>query len=266
MISVFGGRGFIGSAFRKHCSDVIYSVPRNIPYPASGSDILYLISTTDNYNVWGDIHLDVQTNLVWLLKVLEQVNPQQTFNFISSWFALYPKGFYSATKLCAEHLIRSYCETRKIPYRILRLANVYGPGDAGCSQKKNAMQWLVGKVRRGEDVSLYGGGSTVRDYLHVTDAVRAIDLCIRNAPKNVTLNVGSGKKYRLRKIIEYAKEVTGSCSQIIDIAPSDFHKQVQINEHSWDVSPLTELGFRQKITLKQGVRELCQLNGTRSET
>jgi nucleoside-diphosphate-sugar epimerase len=269
MISIFGGTGFIGTEFRKHCSDITFCVPRNSILP-TGKEILYLISTTDNYGVWDDMHRDVQTNLVHLLQVLQHVRPGDTFNFVSSWFVYGsgamparetdpcdPKGFYSITKYAAEQLIRSFCETRGVNYRIFRLANVYGIGDKGCSQKKNAMQWLVGKVARGEDVQLYHGGNTIRDYLHVEDAARAIDCCIREAPLNSITNIGSGKHYKLSRIIEYAKQISGSRSHVIAIEPTTFHRQVQTKDFAMDVSKLKSYGFRRKVTMEQGIRGLC---------
>lgn len=268
MISVFGASGFVGANFVNHSNHKTRSIPRENCWPES-SDVLYLISTTHNYNVFDNPLLDIKTNLIHLMNVLTTLTPEHTFNFVSSWFvygrewgressSCYPKGFYSITKYCAEQLIESYCTTHKIPYRIFRLANVYGPGDHNSSQKKNAMQWLVNKVKRGEGVELYYGGNSARDYIHVRDVVRALDLCMDKAPLSSITNIGSGEKYKMKCIIDYTKKITGSKSEIIAIEPPEFHKQVQVKDFGMTVMKLEELGFKSQITIEEGISELCK--------
>ena len=144
--------------------------PSHDPHPKS-KDVLYFISTVDNYNIFSDPFLDVETNLNVLIKTLEacrEYSNETTFNFISSWFVYgktdslpasedsycNPKGFYSITKRAAEQLIISYCETYNIKYRILRLCNVCGETDLKVSKKKNALQHLINEVINDRDVNL----------------------------------------------------------------------------------------------------------------
>lgn len=86
MIDVFGSTGFIGSRFCELYPDDVLRHARD-NYEPMADDVLYLISTVDNYNVFENAFLDVDTNLTVLLKVLENCkNKNLTFNFISSWF------------------------------------------------------------------------------------------------------------------------------------------------------------------------------------
>src|SRR3989304_5330798 len=124
MISVFGSTGFVGGKFCEMYPDEVIRIPREDNQHQS-ADILYLISTTDNYNVYDKPTLDIETNLIKLMKVLEQYrkNPieDQVFNFVSSWFVLgdvplpakedaycNPKGIYSISKRTAEQMLISY--------------------------------------------------------------------------------------------------------------------------------------------------------------
>ena len=126
-LSIFGSSGFIGSNFLK-----IY--PKHMPIKRESlepktNDILYFISTVDNYNIFDDITKDVKVNLELLCKVLENCKSKKiTFNFISSWFVYginckqpineshrcNPTGFYSITKKCAEDLLISFCKTVEV--------------------------------------------------------------------------------------------------------------------------------------------------------
>jgi NAD dependent epimerase/dehydratase family enzyme len=69
-ISVFGGRGFIGSKFcESYPNDVVIN-SRN-DYKPKTNQILYLISTVDNYNALNNLHVDIDTNLTVLMNVLD---------------------------------------------------------------------------------------------------------------------------------------------------------------------------------------------------
>lgn len=273
-ISVFGSTGFIGTRFCQMYPDDVIQIPRNAYCPAS-TDVLYFISTTHNYHVFTNPYLDVETNLLHLLRVLEQFRAnggEGVFNFISSWFVYgdtdlparedsvcRPKGFYSITKKAAEDLLISYSRTFGLKYRILRLSNVYGPNDKGVSKKKNALQFLIGRLKEGKPIDLYHGGNIIRDYMHVDDVCRAIRLVVCSSPENVIINVGSGNPYRLRDILNIAIDELQSDSEIRSIEPPEFHKIVQVRDMYLDVTRLRALGFRPTIDIDKGVRELCHL-------
>ena len=201
-VSVFGGTGFIGGNFCNMYKNETITVDRNIRKPFT-NQVLYLISTIHNYNVFDNPYVDIETNLRILIETLEQCKDQDVvFNFVSSWFVYgqtdqlpakedtncNPKGFYSITKRCAEQLLISYCETFNIQYRILRLCNVYGVNATKVSIKRNALQYLASEVVHGRDINLYNAGSDVRDFMHVDDVSRAMMLCIEKAPLNEIIN------------------------------------------------------------------------------
>lgn len=258
-INVFGGTGFIGSRFCELYPEQVVLNERSDFQPTT-DNILYFISTIDNYNIHKDLHVDVDTNLTVLLKVLDHIknNPNTTFNFISSWFVYgqndrtpfreddlgcNPTGFYSITKRCAEQLIISFCNTYNVKYRIFRLANVLGEGDGKISKKKNALQFLVKEIVEGRDVELYYGGNVLRDYIYVDDVCKAIHHCINSAPVNEIINIGSGKPYLFLNIIKKAIERSESTSNILNIEPTHFHNIVQVKNSYLDTTKLSNYGY-----------------------
>lgn len=271
MISVFGARGFVGSHFLKQFPEETVAVPRDERNPPT-DEILYLISTTHNYHVFDDLKKDVETNLSVLMEVLEAVRERDVvINFVSSWFVYGPtplparesspcdpRGFYSITKRCAEQLLESFCRTFDKRYRILRLSNIYGRGDQGASARKNALQFLIERLRRHEPIELYHGGEFQRDYLWVEDACRALRLVLREGPLNEVTNVGSGIGYRFRDLIDRVVEFTESRSEIRAVPPPPFHQAVQVKDMVLDVSKLRGLGFSPEVTIEEGLRRLCQ--------
>jgi len=270
MISVYGGTGFVGGNFCRLFSDDMILQQREERKPNT-NEIIYFISTVDNYNIHTNITLDVETNLKVLCEVLDFCRDTNiVFNFISSWFVYgecelpakeeyycKPTGFYSITKKAAEDLLISFCRTYGVKYRILRLCNVMGNGDGKVSSKKNALSYMIDLLKKDEDVYLYDNGTPVRDVMHVDDVCRAIKLICDEGNINEIYNVGSGQPTSIGDIIGKAKEYLGSNSTIKYKEAPEFHKIVQAKDFWLDTSKLNQLGFKQSIPIDKIIEELC---------
>jgi len=274
-ISVFGGTGFIGSRFCDLYKNDIVKIPRN-EYAPKSNEILYFISTIDNYNIHNDLHIDVDTNLTVLMNMLENINKNNAdtvINFVSSWFVYgqneeipfsedrtkcNPTGFYSITKYCSEQMLICFCQTFNIKYRIFRLANVLGVGDNKISKKKNALQFLVKEVVNDNDVHLYYNGEVLRDYIHVDDVCGAIKHCIEKAPYNETINIGSGEPTRFRNVIDEAIKITNSKSNIRNMEATRFHNIVQVRHSYLDTAKLKSYGYELTRDMTSIVKELVE--------
>jgi nucleoside-diphosphate-sugar epimerase len=279
--SIFGGHGFVGSEVMKLLDKTSEEdhirVSRNQISPLPRDEVLYLISTTDNYNVLSNPYIDIDTNLTHLMRVLDSCRQSKTsvFNFVSSWFVYgdqenypvkedapcNPKGFYSITKKCAEDLVISYCKTFKMDYRIFRLGNVIGTGDGGVSAKKNALQYLINQMKDNKDINLYNGGRFFRDYVHVEDVARALLFLMKKSPVNDIYNIGgSDDMQEFIDIMNHAKEMLGSTSRFNAVKPSEFHDIVQTKDMVLDSFKLIELGFVYKHEMVGTLGELCKKN------
>lgn len=272
--NVFGGTGFIGRNFCSKYKDNVIINDRNNYIPQS-NNILYLISTVDNYNIHKDLQIDIDTNLRILMQVLEHIkyNKNAVFNFVSSWFVYgqnpdipfheentkcNPTGFYSITKHCAEQMIVCFCNTFDIKYRIIRLANVLGEGDDKISAKKNALQFMVKEIVNNKDIHLYYGGEVLRDYIYVDDVSDGIKLCLDKAPTNQIINIGSGSPSRFLDIINKTINKTNSKSRIINIEPTKFHNIVQVRHSYLDTAKIRSYGFEPKYSMDNILDKLIQ--------
>ena len=270
MIEVFGGTGFVGSEFCKRYKDECNVVPRETLEVPQDSAILYLISTVDNYNVLTDPYVDINTNLIHLMKVLEANKDRNvTFHFVSSWFVYgevelparessccKPKGFYSITKLAAEQLIESYCKTFKIKYTITRLGNVIGKGDGKVSTKKNALQYLIEEMKNDRDIKLYDQGLFYRDFVHVEDVAEGLRFVIDNGVNGEVYNLGSAAKPILFKdVIDYIRQELNSHSPIGTMKATEFHDIVQVKNMYLECSKLTNLGWKPSKTVLQAIKQ-----------
>lgn len=269
-IQIFGGLGYVGSNYAKTVSNATVNDKNDYVIDKSKSDIVYFISTVSNYNVLTDPYLDVDTNIKLLLQILEQCkNTNIVFNFISSWFVYgdttvparensycNPKGFYSITKRTAEQLLISFCETFKIKYRVLRLANVVGGTDKKASAQKNALTFLVNELKNGRDIKLYDNGNLYRDYIHNNDVAQAINLIIDRAPINEIFNIANGVPYLFKDIINRAYKLIINPGNIVPISIPDFHKTVQVHSMWMNNDKIKLLGYRPQYELDQILEDL----------
>lgn len=100
-----------------------------------------------------------------------------------------PMTPYGISKLSVEHYLDFYQQRYGLPCLALRLANVYGPRQDG-SKESGAVSVFTTKLLAGEAPFLHDDGNTVRDYVHVSDVVRAFILSAESEHIGV-FNVGT---------------------------------------------------------------------------
>ena len=125
-----------------------------------------------------------------------------------------PITSYGIQKLTIEKLLYLYHHMYGFDYRIIRLANPYGPW-----QRPNgvlgAVTTFTYRALRGEPITVYGDGSVVRDFLYIDDAVRGIlNIVSGNSPERV-FNLGSGRGTSIREVLDTIRTVLGVEPEII---------------------------------------------------
>ena len=270
-ISVFGGTGFIGGTFSRMYKENVTLIPRDSKNFHT-NEVLYFISTTTNQSVFKDLHVDIDTNLKLFVDFLSNCkNKDITINFISSGFVYgndiidaketdccNPTGFYSITKRCAEQLLISFCETFKIKYRIFRIGNVYGL-DKTISPGKNVLAYMVRLLKEDKQIKLYDGGNFLKDYMFVEDICKSIKLIIDSGNINEIYNISSGESLSFRKIIENAKSIVNSSSEIIDVLIPPDQEFIQVKNMTLNNDKLKSLGFSCDTNFHNGLQILCDM-------
>lgn len=269
IVSVFGSSGFVGSEAVKKLRHI--RMERGELVPAT-NNILWLVSTVDNYNVYSSPTLDIETNQILLVRMLE--NARSRFgsdfivNFVSSWFVYgnhenevvteesecRPLGFYSITKRAAELMLMSYCETFNARYRILRLGSIIGNGDRKMSLKKNAFPFLVSQIARDIPVEIYSTSST-RDLMDVRDCADAISLVVSYGELDSIYNIGNGESVDIKEMLYVAQSICNN-GTITEIPVPEFHKKVQTTNFRMGNSKLMKLGYIRKFNTIQTIQEI----------
>jgi len=163
-----------------------------------------------------------------------------------------PNSPYAASKAGGELLARAYHHTYGLPVSIVRPCNNFGPWQ----YPEKLLPVILAKALRHESLPLYGAGSNVREWLHVSDCCTAISRVLREGKPGRVYNVGSGIE---RSNIEVAKLVLGLLGEpeglisFVDDRPGhDFR-------YSLDSSRLrSELGWSPDVSFERGFEKTVE--------
>lgn len=114
---------------------------------------------------------------------------------------LRPNTLYGLTKLQAEEIIKYYCRTSGLKYLILRMPNVYGS-----AQKKGVIYNFLSQIKKDGVVTIHGDGRQRRNYLHVDDAIDAIELAIRYEGGSDIFNISNDTLISVQELVAFLKE------------------------------------------------------------
>ncbi len=109
-----------------------------------------------------------------------------------------PRSPYSATKAAADHLVRAWHHTYGLPSIVTNCSNNYGPRQF----PEKLIPLAILRAFRGEEIPLYGDGSQIRDWIHVNDHCRALQLIVENGIIGSSYLIGSGQETTNRDLLE----------------------------------------------------------------
>ena len=118
-----------------------------------------------------------------------------------------PISPYGASKLAGEGYAYAYAQAYGLRTVALRFANVYGPWSA---RKRGAMTLFFRAIQTGEPIVIYGDGSASRDYTHVEDISRALELALDgDVPGGTVLHIASGVETTVRELADLCRAAAG---------------------------------------------------------
>ena len=155
-------------------------------------------------------------------------------------------AYYPLCKYFGEKVVRIFYERTGIPSIILRIFNVFGPGQ----KRDRAVYRLIESVYGNEAVALFGEESASRDYLHVRDCARAIALATECECDHEIVNVGSGKSTTAKQLASMIGQKLGK-DPIYELHPPRAHDVFSTRADLTKAKDL--LGFEPELTLEQGI-------------
>lgn len=285
-ILLIGSEGFIGKHLRTYFENEkinvvscdVVSIQRENYYQLvnTHSDLSAILERTKFdvcINAAGSAHVqfsysnhynDFSLNSVLVFTILsciKNTNPECRFlNFSSA--AVYgnpaalpvsesqptsPLSPYGWHKLYSEQICKEFFTFFKIPTISLRVFSAYGPG-----LRKQLFWDLYQKSRKSNVLNLYGTGHESRDFIYIDDITNAVQCILDNGEFNGdAINIGSGYEATISDVAKnylrhFGKDTTVNFSG--DVKEGD-----PLNWRA-DISRLKSLGFEQKTSLDQGIK------------
>lgn len=203
----FGNRGDLSEAV-EGCETAIHLAATTLP-KSSNDDPIH----------------DLETNLLPTVRFLDLARDKglKRVVFASSGGTVYgipttvpiaeshpthPICSYGIHKLAVEQYLHLYYTLHGLEYCILRLANPYG-GRQRTDATQGAVAVFLDKALKGEEITVWGDGSVVRDYVYITDVVRAFSLACTRAEPTGTFNIGSGEGHSIDQLIDAIGRLLG---------------------------------------------------------
>jgi dTDP-glucose 4,6-dehydratase len=159
-----------------------------------------------------------------------------------------PRTPYNASKAAADHAVRAYSETFGLPVTITNCSNNYGPRQF----PEKVIPLFVTNALDDRDLPLYSSTQNRREWLHVDDHCRAIELVLEQGREGETYNVGSGVERSIEEVADLALELTGKPESLKTIVPD---RPGHDRRYLLDSTKLRrELGWEPEISLEDGLR------------
>ena len=126
-----------------------------------------------------------------------------------------PRTPYNASKAGADHVVRSYIETFGLQATITNCCNNYGPYQF----PEKVIPLFATRALEGQTLPLYASTKNRREWLHVEDHCRAIELVLTDGVVGETYNVGSGQEASIEQIADGVLSATGQPESLKTIVP-----------------------------------------------
>ncbi|TDD93268.1 dTDP-glucose 4,6-dehydratase [Saccharopolyspora karakumensis] len=161
---------------------------------------------------------------------------------------LEPNSPYSAAKAGSDLLARAYHRTHGLSVCITRCSNNYGPYQF----PEKVLPLFITNLMDGRKVPLYGDGMNVRDWLHVGDHCRGIQLVAESGTPGEIYNIGGGTELTNRELTERLLAEFGlDFSMVEPVEDRKGHDR----RYSVDHTKIAELGYAPQIDFEAGLRD-----------
>lgn len=160
-----------------------------------------------------------------------------------------PRSPYSASKAGADHLARAYFHTYGLPVTLSNCSNNYGPYHF----PEKLIPLAITNILEGKSVPVYGDGLQIRDWLHVTDHCRALDLVLHQGKIGETYLVGGGNQKTNLEVLKILARLLGKNEDVLEFVKD---RPGHDRRYAIDFSKIQkELRWEPSVALEQGLEK-----------
>ncbi|WP_128893852.1 dTDP-glucose 4,6-dehydratase [Longirhabdus pacifica] len=164
---------------------------------------------------------------------------------------LVPSSPYSASKASSDLLVQAFHTTFDLPINITRCTNNYGPNQ----YPEKLIPLMILRAVNNQPLPIYGDGSNIRDWIHVDDHIKAVDLVLRRGANGHTYNVGGNNEWTNISIATNILNIIGKEPSLItyveDRKGHDFRYAI-------DDKKIRALGWNVQYDFKEGLKQTIE--------
>ena len=170
-----------------------------------------------------------------------------------------PTNIYAATKLAQEHIVAAWAAAHDTNLSVLRLQNVYGPGQSLTNSYTGIVALFARLAGEHRALDVYEDGQIVRDFVYIDDVVEALFAAIeRPAAQSRCVDIGSGVATTIHDL---ARQVAAICGAPEPVVVSKF-RDGDVRAAMCDIGSAThELDWRPTWVLEEGLLVLLDWIG-----
>ena len=185
-------------------------------------------------------------------EVFGSLNENGIFNENSKYD---PHSPYSASKASADHFVRAFYDTHKLPVIISNCSNNYGPNQ----HNEKLIPTVINSLIKRSKIPVYGNGLNIRDWLYVEDHVEAIDMIFHNGIVGETYCIGGENEIKnidlIKLIIKEFDNIKQNKNSSVDFISFVSDRLGHDYRYGVDISKIkNELGWEPKTNISQGLK------------
>jgi UDP-glucose 4-epimerase len=162
-----------------------------------------------------------------------------------------PITAYGVQKLAIEKYLHVYAHLHGLDYRVLRVANAYGPYQTA-TKNQGAVGAFARAALAGRPIEIWGDGTVVRDYVHAADVARACQQAAIHAGSTKVFNIGTSEGTSLNELVAALERQLGSK---LDVRRRP-GRALDVPRNVLDVTRAArDLGWQPAVTLDDGLAE-----------
>ena len=175
-----------------------------------------------------------------------------------------PTTIYGTNRLASEIYCKIYHNVYNLDTTIFRITNSFGPREQYATPLKNAINFLIYKAFKGEDVTIYHQGKFFRDIIYISDVISGLKTIMSKAKPGNLYWISSGKKTWFYEIANWLEELVGAKIKYVD--PPTYTEKVDVGNFLVDNSKLQSLGWNVNTSVKEGIKKTLEfLNLSRNK-
>lgn len=165
---------------------------------------------------------------------------------------LKPMSPYALHKILGEQICQYFIENYQMDIKIARIFSAYGNG-----LRKQIFWDMRQKIKNTNMLNMFGTGKESRDYIHINDIVQAIDLILNKSPKGeVIYNIANGEETTIRQVAQKFAKISGIPEDKVIF--DNVGKEGQPLNWQADITKLTRLGYKNSMSLDQGIEQYIE--------